>query len=64
MNATAGGKTADVISARLMPGQVGLYKVILHLNPDLVTDPLAELTIAQDAYVSNIVVIPIQNINN
>jgi uncharacterized protein (TIGR03437 family) len=64
MNAIAGGKTADVISATLMPGQVGLYKVLLHLNPDLTTDPIAQLTIAQDAYVSNIVVLPIVNINN
>jgi uncharacterized protein (TIGR03437 family) len=59
VNATAGGKTADVISASLVPGQVGMYKVVLHLNPDLTTDQLAQLTIAQDVYVSNIVVMPI-----
>jgi uncharacterized protein (TIGR03437 family) len=64
MNAIAAGKTADVISATLVPGQVGLYKVLLHLNPDLTTDPIAQLTIAQDAYVSNIVVLPILQINN
>jgi hypothetical protein len=63
MNAIAAGKTADVISATLVPGQVGLYKVLLHLNPDLATDPIAQLTIAQDIYVSNIVVLPIVNIN-
>ena len=63
MNAIAAGKTADVISATLLPGQVGLYKVVLHLNPDLPTDPIAQLTIAQDVFVSNIVVLPIQNIN-
>ncbi len=63
MNAIAAGKTADVISATLMPGQVGLYKVLLHLNPDLTSDPLAQLTIAQDIYVSNIVVLPIVNVN-
>ncbi len=59
VNSIAGGKTADVISATLMPGTVGLYQVLLHLNPDLVTDPYAQLTIAQDVYVSNIVTIPI-----
>ena len=63
MNAIAAGKTADVISATLQPGQVGLYKVVLHLNPDLASDPIAQLTIAQDIYVSNIVVMPIVNIN-
>jgi hypothetical protein len=61
MNATAGGKTADVVTATIVPGQVGLYKVLLHLNPDLQTDPIAQLTIAQDIFVSNIVVLPIVN---
>jgi hypothetical protein len=63
MNAIAAGKTADVISATLMPGQVGMYKILLHLNPDITSDPIAQLTIAQDAYVSNIVVLPIVNNN-
>jgi len=62
MNSIAGGKTADVISAALLPGTVGIYKVLLHLNPDLPTDPLSQLTIAQDIYVSNIVTLPIVNI--
>jgi uncharacterized protein (TIGR03437 family) len=59
VNSIAGGKTADVISATLVPGQVGMYKVLLHLNPDLPSDPLAQLTIAQNEFVSNIVVLPI-----
>jgi uncharacterized protein (TIGR03437 family) len=59
VNSIAGGKTADVISATLLPGSVGLYQVLLHLNSDLPTDPFAQLTIAQDIYVSNIVTIPI-----
>jgi uncharacterized protein (TIGR03437 family) len=59
VNSIAGGKTADVISATLLPGTVGVYKVLLHLNPDLATDPFAQLTIAQDVYVSNIVTLPI-----
>ena len=61
VNSIAGGKTADVISATLVPGQVGMYKVLLHLNPDLTTDPISQLTIAQDIFVSNIVVLPIVN---
>ena len=59
MNSIAGGSTADVISATLLPGSVGLYQVLLHLNPSLSTDPYAQLTIAQDVYVSNIVTLPI-----
>jgi uncharacterized protein (TIGR03437 family) len=59
VNSIAGGKTADVISATLMPGTVGLNQVLLHLNPDLPTDPFSQLTIAQDIYVSNIVTMPI-----
>jgi uncharacterized protein (TIGR03437 family) len=63
MNSIVGGKTADVISATIMPGSVGVYKVLLHLNPDLPTDPLSQLTIAQDVYVSNIVRLPIVNLS-
>jgi uncharacterized protein (TIGR03437 family) len=62
MNSIAGGKTADVLSATLLPGSVGTYKVILHLNPDLPTDPYSQLTIAQDVYVSNIVTLPIVSV--
>ena len=50
MNSIAGGKTADVITATLMPGTVGVYQVLLHLNPDLPTDTFSQLTIAQDIY--------------
>ena len=63
MNSIAGGKTADVIQASILPGSVGVYKVLLHLNPDLPTDPLSQLTIAQDVYVSNIVTLPIVNLS-
>jgi uncharacterized protein (TIGR03437 family) len=59
VNSTAGGSTADVITATLLPGSVGLYQVLLHLNPSLGTDPIAQLTIAQGLFVSNIVTLPI-----
>jgi hypothetical protein len=42
---------------------VGTYKVVLELNSGLTTDPAAQLTIAQDIYVSNIVTIPVYNPN-
>jgi len=61
VNSIVGGKTADVISATIQPGSVGVYQVLLHLNPDLPTDPYSQLTIAQDVYVSNIVTLPVVN---
>jgi len=61
VNSIAGGKTADVINATLMPGTVGVYQVLLHLNPDLPTDTFSQLTIAQSEFVSNIVTLPIVN---
>lgn len=63
VSSLAGGRTANVISAGAEPGTIGLYKVLLELNPDLPTNPLTQLTIAQDIYVSNIVTIPVFNPN-
>ena len=60
MDALAGGKTANLIYAGLEPGTVGIYRVRLQLNPDLPTDPLTQVTIAQYVYVSNIVTVPDQ----
>jgi uncharacterized protein (TIGR03437 family) len=61
VNAMAGGSTADVISATILPGSVGIYQVLLHLNSSLTTDPIAQMTIAQGNYVSNIVTLPVVN---
>jgi uncharacterized protein (TIGR03437 family) len=63
VSSLAGGKTADVLSAGLMEGSVGTYKVILHLNADIPTDPATKITIAQSVYVSNAVTIPVVNPN-
>jgi len=63
VNAIAGGRTADVISATLLPGSVGNFQVLLHLNPDAVTDPFTQLTIAQDVFVSNVINLPVVNPN-
>lgn len=57
----AGGKTANVLFARLMPGRIGIYEVVLELNSDLPTNPNTQLTIAQSYQVSNIVGIAIRN---
>ena len=52
-NALAGGSTADVIQATLMPGSVGLFEVVLHLSPGLTSNTHTSLTVAQGAFVSN-----------
>jgi sugar lactone lactonase YvrE len=63
VSSLAGGKTANVLYAGLAQNQVGVYQVDLELNSGLNTDPLTQLTIAQDVYVSNIVTIPVVNPN-
>ena len=59
VSSLAGGSTADVISATLLPGSVGVFKVVLHLNAGLSANAATPLTIAQDVYVSNIAYIPV-----
>jgi uncharacterized protein (TIGR03437 family) len=61
VSSIVGGSTADVISATLLPGTVGEFKVVLHLNSGLLSNPAAPLTIAQDAFVSKVVTLPIQS---
>ena len=63
VSSLAGGKTANVLLVTLQPGEVGKYRVDLELNSDLPTNPLTQLTIAQDIYVSNIVTFPVANPN-
>lgn len=63
VSALTGGKTANVLGASLGQGMVGVYAVLLELNNALPTDPLTQLTIAQDVYVSNIVTFPVVNTN-
>ena len=61
VSSLAGGKTADVLAATLMPGTVGTFLVVLHLNGDMPSNSATPVTIAQDVYVSNVVTIPIIN---
>jgi uncharacterized protein (TIGR03437 family) len=55
----AGGSTANVVKAILAPGQVGVWQVEFQLNSSLANDPLTQLTIAQQAAVSNVVTFPV-----
>jgi uncharacterized protein (TIGR03437 family) len=59
VSSLAGGKTANVLSAGLLPGTAGVFQVVLQLNSSMPTDPLTQLYIAQDVYISNIVTIPV-----
>jgi hypothetical protein len=59
LSAIAGGSTADVITATLMPGSVGYFQVLLHLNIGLPTNSTTTLTIAQDTFVSGTVSLPV-----
>jgi len=59
VSSLAGGKTANVLSAGLLPGTVGVFEVVLQLNSSMPTDYLTQLYIAQDVYISNIVTIPV-----
>jgi uncharacterized repeat protein (TIGR01451 family) len=61
VSSLAGGSTADVLSSTLLPGGVGAYQIVLHLNSGLVTQPNTLVTIAQDTYVSNQVAFPVVN---
>jgi len=59
VSSLAGGSTATVLSAGLMVGAVGIYQVFLELASNLTTNPITQLTIAQDIYSSNIIAIPV-----
>jgi uncharacterized protein (TIGR03437 family) len=61
VSAIAGGKTADVLSATIAPGQVETFLVLIHLNSDIPTNTATEITIAQDNFVSNVVTFPVLN---
>jgi uncharacterized protein (TIGR03437 family) len=54
-----GGVTANILSASLAPGTVGVYYVQFQLGGGVTTDLAAQMTIAQQAFVSNVVTIPI-----
>ena len=63
VSSLAGGSTANVISAGLQVGAIGIYLVVLELNSGVAANSAAQLTISQDIYNSNVVTIPIGNTN-
>jgi hypothetical protein len=61
VSSMAGGKTANVLYTGIKTGTFALYEVHLELNSSQPTNPLTQLTIAQDIYISNIATIPVYN---
>ena len=53
------GVAANIIGASLVPGLVGVYYVQFQIGGGVNTDLQAQLTIAQQAFVSNVVTLPI-----
>jgi uncharacterized protein (TIGR03437 family) len=60
VSALAGALTAQVISAGLKPGMIGVYEVAMQLASNLPTNDLTQVTIAQGFQVSNTVTIPVK----
>jgi uncharacterized protein (TIGR03437 family) len=59
VSATVGGSTADVLQATMLPGAVGQFEVVLHLNENLVTSTTTYATIAQNTFTSNQIQFPL-----
>ena len=59
VSALVAGTSATVISASLIPGQIGVYVVQLEINSSVTPDALAQATLSQGLSTSNIVTIPI-----
>ncbi|HEX3748507.1 MAG TPA: hypothetical protein VHW09_31485 [Bryobacteraceae bacterium] len=57
--ATIGGSTGDVLQATMLPGAVGQYQVVIHLNQNLVSSATTLATIAQNDFISNQVSLPL-----
>ncbi|MGA3024346.1 MAG: hypothetical protein ABSF98_06220 [Bryobacteraceae bacterium] len=60
VSATAGGSTANVFDASLVPGSIGVYRLLVQLDSSLTTNAYTPLTVYQDVYNSNTVTIPVQ----
>jgi uncharacterized protein (TIGR03437 family) len=61
VSATAGGAAVNVFDASLVPGSIGLYRLLMQLDSSLATNSFTPLTIYQDVYNSNTVTIPVQS---
>ncbi len=58
-NAQIDGLSGNVLFAGLEPGTLGVYRVLIQLDPNVPTNSIAQMFIAQSVFTSNIVTIPI-----
>ena len=63
VSSLVGGVTANVVSAGLLVGGIGIYQVVLQLSSGAPTNPITQVTISQEIYTSNIVTLPVYNPN-
>jgi uncharacterized protein (TIGR03437 family) len=59
VSSIAGGSTANVLSASLLAGTVGVFQVVVQLGTSLTTDYFTQIYIAQSTYISNTVTFPL-----
>jgi uncharacterized protein (TIGR03437 family) len=59
VSATLAGATAQVLNAGFPYGSIGIYQIELQMPAGLATSNNAQLYIAQNAFISNIVTIPV-----
>jgi uncharacterized repeat protein (TIGR01451 family) len=59
VSGSAGGSTIDVLQATMLPGSVGGYQIVAHLNSSLVTNSNTMIDIAQGTFISNQVAFPL-----
>jgi uncharacterized protein (TIGR03437 family) len=51
----AGGSTGNIIFTQYVPGALGTFQVVFQLSSSIPSDPLTQMTIAQQSFVSNVV---------
>jgi uncharacterized protein (TIGR03437 family) len=56
-----GGTTANPVSVSFLPGTVGVYYVQFLISSGLASNAATQMTIAQQAFVSNVVTFPVAN---
>jgi uncharacterized protein (TIGR03437 family) len=61
LDALIEGRSADVVSAVLPRGSIGIYEVRVVLPADLPSKVKAQLLIAQNGYVSIRITVPVQS---
>ena len=59
VTATVNQETGQTISAGLVPGGIGMYGIQVIMPSDLPVNPTTQVYVAQNAFISNIVTIPV-----